>query len=439
MASSSPGAWRDVKGRPIGDVLDARRVRVVTRAITRLATALFALAVAVHPSIAANDYEPPPVLPAKDLAPATLLAGQGFTVDPKVPTDGLLGRFTIRADVGTFTVSGRDLLAVRVAELPAIRRLKQTSRTKAFLDGVRRSAARPLKATGNIVRHPVETVKGLPAGVGRFFDRVQAGGRGLVATGTDRQKGAGAAEQSAEAARDALGFEQERRLLAKELEVDPYTTNAVLAKQLDEVAWVAFSARLGVDTLVAVAVPGSIAIAGTSFANDLVWDTPRGDLVVRDEAALETLGVPPEHRRALAENRTFPLSVQTALVRDLERLSGVRGRADVVALAATVTSEVQARFVANAVRLLAQQRAPLAELSAEGTVVGWTRDGQVIVPGPVDWLAWTEKVARFARRDDLIAPTRTIMLTGRASPRTRQELEALGWTLREGEQLEPGP
>jgi hypothetical protein len=44
---------------------------------------------------------------------------------------------------------------------------------------------------------------------------------------------------------------------------------------------------------------------------------------------------------------------------------------------------------------------------------------------------WTEGTARFARRADLVATKRELRLTGRASPRARQELAQLGWALQE--------
>jgi hypothetical protein len=234
-----------------------------------------------------------------------------------------------------------------------------------------------------------------------------------------------------EAARDALGYEQERRSLAKELKVDPYTSNPVLAKKLDDVAWVSFSGRLGVNAIVSVVVPGSIAIRATSFTNDLVWDTPRGDLIVRNETALKDLGAPEATARAFMKNAAIPLSVKTDLVQGLEKLGEIQGRAAAVALAATARSEEQARFLATAVRLLGKGRT-LEEVTATGTVVGREKDGGIVVPAPVDYVSWTERLARFARRDDLKAAERSILLTGKMSPRARQEFEALGWKVNEG-------
>jgi hypothetical protein len=48
------------------------------------------------------EFEEPPTLPAQDLAPASLLLGNGFHVNNEVPTQGYLGHFIIHSDVGTF-------------------------------------------------------------------------------------------------------------------------------------------------------------------------------------------------------------------------------------------------------------------------------------------------------------------------------------------------
>ena len=143
----------------------------------------------------APQFETPPTLPAQELAPATLLNGNGFHVDPKVPTDGLTAHFTLRSDVGTFNADGLEMLRIRVAELPAIVELNQTSKSKVFAQALATNAAAPVAAAGQMVMHPVDTVKGLPAGVGRFFGRVglgaqkNQGGRDDTRRGLCRREG----------------------------------------------------------------------------------------------------------------------------------------------------------------------------------------------------------------------------------------------------------
>ena len=105
-----------------------------------------------------------------------------------------------------------------------------------------------------MVMHPVDTVKGLPAGVGRFFGRVGLGAQKIKQAATTPEE-ASAGEKTGQVAsrtfhttRDILGYEQERRGLAKKLHRDPYTTNPILAKKLDDFALVAFRAHVGVTT-----------------------------------------------------------------------------------------------------------------------------------------------------------------------------------------------
>lgn len=385
-------------------------------------------------------FEEPPVLRARDVAPAALLAGPGFQVLDAVPTDGLTTRFTIQSDAGVFEADGVETLALRVGEIPAILELDRTRKTETFLQALGATAARPLQAAAQIVQHPVETAKGLPSGVGRFFDRVESGAKRLADAATDPtlpadERTQALAKMGGAAAADALGYEKELRDLAKRLGVDPYTTNPVLADKLHEMAWVAFAGRVGLNTLIAVTVPASVAITGTRMTHDIVYDTPRGDLVVRNEERLHAMGVDEESIRALQRAPGFTLSVQTALVEALGRLPGAAGRPDVVALAATAETHDQALFLERAVAMLAASHAeaPVAQLVARGTVVGRMADGAIVVPAPLDYVAWTERVARFAEREDLAAPRREILLTGRASERARRQLAARGWTVREGQ------
>jgi hypothetical protein len=398
---------------------------------------------ALSTALLGAGFESPPTLTAADVVPADLRRGDGFHVDDVVPTDGLTTRLKLVSDVGTFEVHGVATLAMRVPELRALRELSKASKTDTFTNALAETAKRPIKAAKQIVAHPVETVKGIPSGLGRFFDRVGSGGKRLAAAATDsRRSGEERTKEVAagtgQATADVLGYEQERRKLAKQLGVDPYTTNAALSAKLDEFAKVAFYGRVGLNVLITAVVPVSMAISATSATRDLVYDTPRGDLIVRNETALRSMGVSNDTIRALQRARGVTLSVQTELVEQLERLSGVAGRPDVVALAATAATTDQALFLVRAVRMLAARHAerPLAEVRGAGTVFGRGADGAIVVPGAVDYVSWTDRLARFATRKDLAAPSREIRITGRMTPTAKQELGALGWTV--VEQASPG-
>jgi hypothetical protein len=358
-----------------------------------------------------------------------------FTVDNQVPIVGMLGHFTIRADVGTFEAHGREMLRIRVGELHAIAQIERMSKSDVFLQAAAHAVARPVESMTHLLENPVQTVQGVPGGIERFFGRVELGVQSIA--GATSAPAPSPTDQAELIARrvggltaDVFGYESERRMLAKSLGVDPYTTNPVLAKKLSDMAWVAFSGRVGVNTLISVFVPASIAISATSFTNSLIYDTPASDLIVRNQQQLLGMGASTTDTQALIKNPWYSLSVLTSLVTALDRLSGVNGRPAVVALAATATTEDQARFLANAVEMLAAQQqtvTPLAQVGASGTVIGWTTGGAPIVPGPVDYVAWTERVSGFAGRPDLQGTPGSLWITGLMSPEAQRQFAALGW------------
>ena len=349
-------------------------------------------------------FQAPPVLTARDLLPPDMLSGAHFQVDDLVPTDGLLGHYTLRSGYGTFVVPGRELLRIRIAELAAIQQLEATNHSQEFLQAAGNAAAKPVQAVVSLVTDPVQTIQGIPSGISRFFDRVALGAKSIAqaasdTTKTEQERTQQTAERIGSATITALGFEQVRRELAKRVGVDPYTTNPVLSKKLTDIAWVRFSGRLGVNLLVSVFVPGSTAISGLSFTHDLVYDTPAADLLGLNRQKMTAMGASDAQVQALVANRWFSLSVLTGLVTDLERLGPVSGRPEVLTLAATATKEEEARFLAAAVQMLAHLNVtgePIRRVMGRETVIGVTRDGMLVVPAPVDYVSWTEKVGGFA-------------------------------------------
>jgi hypothetical protein len=388
----------------------------------------------------AAQFETRPTLPAQDLVPASLLSGDGFHVNEQVPTDGLMAHFTIQSDVGTFPANSIEMLRIRVAEIPAIQQLTKTSKTQVFAQSLAENAARPVQAAGQMVMNPVETIQGLPAGVGRFFGRVGLGAQKIGEAATQPESNGQGLEAAGQATRDAFGYEQERRGLAKKLNVDPYTTNPVLSKQLDDFALTAFRAHVAVTTSMSVFIPGSTAITATRVVSQWVWDKPKADLILQNQQSLQALGVSDGQIKAFESNRVFPLSVQTAFVANLDNLPNVPGRAQAVVLASTAQSEVQARFLTDSIGMLAryhQTQTPIARLLVRKAIIGQDRNGAIVAEAPVDYVSWIQDVSYFANRPDLRSRRRTLWVTGQFSPLAKKNFEALGWVVHE--KAEPIP
>jgi len=184
-----------------------------------------------------------------------------------------MAHFTIQSDVGTFPANSIEMLRIRVAEIPAIQQPTKTSKTQVFAQSLAENAARPVQAAGQMVMNPVETIQGLPARVGRFFGRVGLPKRSKTqplnrkATGRGLRPPARRREMPSPMNSSVGG-------LAKKLNVDPYTTNPVLSKQLDDFALTAFRAHVAVTTSMSVFIPGSMAITATGVVSQWVWEKP---------------------------------------------------------------------------------------------------------------------------------------------------------------------
>lgn len=416
-----------------------RSARVFSLALSVVVLCMAFLTASGLNAAAVPSFEAPPVIKASHLLPSDMLSGPLFKVDDEVPTDGLMGHFTLRSELGTFVVVGKELLRIRIAELPAIQQLDNMSKSQVFLEALARATAKPIESAVSMIANPVQTVQNLPAGVSRLFNRIELGARKITQgasdpSKSDTQRAEAAMSRVGSATITALGFEQGRRQLAKSLGVDPYTTNPVLAEKLTDIAWVAFSGRLTVNAMVTAFVPVSIAISGTSFTHDLVYDTPAADLIVMNQQKMLAMGASDAQAQALLNNRWYSLSVLTSLVTELERLPRVTGRPEVIVLAATALNEEEARFFAASVQLLArlnETERPLGKVVGRGTVFGVASGGAVIVPAPVDYVSWTERIGRFAERSDLKAAKRSVWLTGKVSPLAERGFQGLGWILYE--------
>jgi hypothetical protein len=239
-----------------------------------------------------------------------------------------------------------------------------------------------------------------------------------------------AAKLAGRTAADIFGYSEQRREIAKRLDVDPYTDNPVLAKRLDDVAWSAFSGGLGVTALKAL-VPAGNLVTVTSSASNWVWETNPGDLRVYNEQTLLGLGASSNDVDRLLRHPFFTTSLRTRLVKALDAMSGVTDRAAVMPLALSVTSTGQARFVVESAEMLARIHATARRLELlflDGTLIARSGD-TLVVPAPVDAMSWNTQLHGFAERVAGQGGENRMYIRGGATPLAREQLEALGWTL----------
>ena len=115
------------------------------------------------------EYETPGVLDAYEILPPDLLEGKDFWLDRRVVSYGLNNRYKINSHFGRFEANGEEMLRIREHEIAAIGGLREIKKTKAFGEAFKKAATSPLKGAAALITDPVDTVKGIPKGIGKFF------------------------------------------------------------------------------------------------------------------------------------------------------------------------------------------------------------------------------------------------------------------------------
>ncbi len=254
---------------------------------------------------------------ASQILPPALVKGPHFQVKENVPTTGYFHDFDITSDYGDISAEGRSLLRTRVHEIEALTRLDEVSKTEVFMKAAGNSVLNVGKGVASVVANPEATAKGVGAGVKRFGTNLgRKAKRGAEDAGDavkgDDQKASGepqkstgdkAADAGTGAAKSVLGVNAAYRRWAQKLQVDPYTSNPVLRKALDDMAQI--DAAGGIAAKVVVPVP--MVVGTTASVGGLVWGKDPEALRKLNEQRVAELGTPEkEAHRVLQEQGVRP-------------------------------------------------------------------------------------------------------------------------------------
>ncbi len=421
--------------------------------------------VSVVALLAASDFESPPTLEASEVLPAAAVAGDHYRLDAAVSNDGYMNSYAIESDFGPFEAYGTSQLVMRLLEIGALGVLDDLTKTEVFANAVKEGATQSLRAIGTIATKPVQTVKGLPKGVGRLFGRtkrsVEAGyktGKELVSgddedsdsdacegeacEGTSEEDEGGSEEDEASRVDQAeefatgyakryFGVNAAQRRWSQKLGVDPYTSNAVLTAAIQEIAKFDSAGRFAVRLAPIPRIPGSRTIAKV---NSLVWTMDAYELVQFNKKRLAEAGVAPEVIDVFYLNAFYSPTAQTLLFTALLNLEAAADLGRALVQANSAESDAEARFFVTAAQMLQWfhlHESPVARLlPGERAFVVESEDGRIVLHAPVDYLSWTPEVAAAAGRISTASggeDRREIWLLGDLSARCRAELESLGW------------
>jgi hypothetical protein len=419
------------------------------------ALALVPLCIAVAlPAPAQEAYEGPVTARPGDVLPAGLVAGPHYALADEIRTQGYLHQFVIRSDFGDFAAEGLSMLSVRLQEVQALAALDEVSKSEVFIQAAGTSVLNVGKSVGQAVKDPEATLKGIGAGVQRFGENLgrttkQAAGTAKDAVQGGDEQPAGvegksttekAVDAGSSAAKGHLGVTSAARRWAQKLGVDPYTSNPVLRKALEEIGKI--DAAGGIAAKAVTPIPTVVSKAAD--VSDLVWGKDPQELAKLNEQRLAELGLDAKAAASFLKSPAFSPSKQTRLVAALHavRAPGVAGY---VGAAREAKTEAEAEFFAESAEMLAALHAGeavSAVLTDSRAMVARVGGTKAVALLPLDAIRWTEassgsltEMAGRARKE-LGAEKLEIELTGRMTPRARKEAEALGWSVRQGV---PGP
>jgi len=389
-------------------------------------------------------FEELPELKASEILKPELLEGPHYVVRDPVPTASGMNQFTIDSDFGVFEADGNEMLLQRLKEIDAIAKLRDVSRTDEFKKSLVAAAKSPLNSAKNIARDPAQAISNVPKGIMKFLGRAKE---------TVKNVGKGGGEDEGEGSRmkDAIGYSDKKRKIALQMGIDPYSTNTVLQKELDDVAWASWA---GGFTFSVASAPISGPIGGAltvtnlnSTVEELLREKSPSELEQINGSSFRAMGASASDTERILHGGAFTPTQSTTFAVNLKSLKGVANRGAFVKVAAQKsTTEADALFCVHTAALMNQihEKTPIARIAMlHDFPICVAKDGTIVVALQWDYAAWTSGAAGFTNDLQKLAAQSgkntnvLIALSGQVSPRLRQELETRGFTVHD--RLAPGP
>ena len=389
-----------------------------------------------------SSFEELPELKASEILKPEILKDQHHVVREPVPTGSGMNQFTIDSDFGPFEANGNQMLVQRLNEIDAIARLGEVSRGEEFKNSLITAAKSPLNSAKKIVKDPAQAISNVPKGIMKFMGRAKQ---------TVKNVGKGDAGGNGHTMKEVSGYADTKRTLALQIGVDPYTTNSVLQKELDEIAWASWAGGFAFSAATfPISGPVGAALTVTNLSSSvesLLRDKSPEELEQINRSAFRAMGASSSDTERILRGGAFTPTQSTAFAVNLKSLSGVSNRGAFVKTAAQNSStEADAVFCTQTAALMSQinERTPLARIAMLGDFpVCVAKDGSVIVALQWDYAVWTPGAAALADKMEQLAGQSgekkpvTVVLSGQMSPLLQQHLQSRGWTVQE--RAAPGP
>ena len=372
------------------------------------------------------------MLKSADFLPAALLTGADYKIAEQAKNDGLVNEYSVTDPGGSAAIESTQALMIYIKERSALEKIEKISKTDEFKEAFKKAGLGPYNTAKGLVTEPVDTVKKIGTGIGRWFSDV---GSSIVSKDPN-QPGV---------AKTALGQAAAKRMFAYRLDVNPYTANKELQDKLDSLAWVSFAGGLTVKAAFAAIpdMPGTvISLSSTSDSmKKLIRDKSPAELHDINKKALLAMGVTPQLAEEFLNNYFFDPCDKTLIVGALESMKGVGDRSAFI----WNCFGVKDRSVALFVRFQAECMAAYAleakgiknMVDVNGKTFLRTNDNAVVGVFPLDYIAWTQNLDQkeqlfSAAIDKMKGITgKRIIVYGKVDPQARTVLEQRGWSVDE--------
>jgi hypothetical protein len=374
-------------------------------------------------------FDSPEVRATAGVVAPDLLRGPHYQLGPTVSTFAFMNHYTVTSDYGPFTAPSDARLRRLIREIAAIAELQKIHQSDAFAKATVEAGKGVVQGAQHLIDDPVGTIGAVPEAVFSVFGRV-----------SEATKRGGRSKYEDGVAQNLLAVSSFKRDYAKKFDVDVYSTNEVVQKELNSVAWASAAGNLTLSA--ASMVTGAAVLQAASGlrtleqAKDLVNALPPTELSKRNREALRQIRVPDLITDRFLENRLLSPRHQTIIVEALKALGAIPGRSDFIQYAARADSEDAALLFQQMAELLADYHrsvAPIQRLEIYQNVpVAYTGQASAVILLPIDRLLWTERTSGIATSLGQTLPKPQavrkieVWMTGDASDRTRAGLQQLG-------------
>jgi len=379
----------------------------------------------------AADYETQTDKSASQALPPERAAGPDYKVTDPVVADGYMYRFKLTSTYGPFDVTGMGALRKLQHEIWAIGQLKNVTKSEAFLKSLKDQAGKPLVFVKDVVTKPVDTLTGIPKGVGRLFGNITTS---VTTTRNPSQESR---------TKEVLLVGSFKRDYAARFGVDPYSSNEVLQEELDKIgnaaalgSWTASAA------MIPISGPASSVITATSLSksfNNILSTEPPSRIRIINEEKLKRMGIGDDLAQRYLDQPVYTPRQSLLLVDSLARLGAASGRDAYLTAALVAADEAEANFFVNMAQILRgyhEAEGQIASLAMVGALtVAQTKAGPAVIPFALDYGVWSANADRLSQnmKTTYRAPgfngSFQLWVTGSLSPTAKQELQARGFSV----------